>query len=385
MSAWGSWGALTDTDMLILPLHLLVFRLMGIPIQPALSTLRAVLRHQFAAPPPIHDTLARPSYLRSLSRSSLPPDVIPAPIERRSSMRRLLGPEERRRGRKEWKWRLAKRVGSLTLLIALPALTWYAAVPLTSMTDITAIYNVFAFWAYLLSIVLLKEEATRLKLGAVLLAVTGVFVIAYGDSLLAPGDPVMELNQGSSRLLGNLLALAGSIFYAFYEVWYKMHVSLPEPRSTDDVEQDPGETESLLSSRASSINGDAESTLHGTSSSTSTIRPPLPYPPSAKGADGSSVSSFLPPPVDPSNTTFLLHSNVITFLIGLSTFCFLWIPIPILHLVGWEHFELPPASTIPAIVGIVLSGVIFNAGFMVLLSLWGPVIAVSCGPACVSR
>lgn len=66
----------------------------------------------------------------------------------------------------EWVKHMAKKALVLTFFISAPALSWYAAVPLTSMTgaylgfryfssstddfrgahaDITAIYNVFAF------------------------------------------------------------------------------------------------------------------------------------------------------------------------------------------------------------------------------------------------
>jgi hypothetical protein len=40
---------------------------------------------------------------------------------------------------------LLQKVALLTIFISFPALSWYASVPLTSMADLTAIYNVFAF------------------------------------------------------------------------------------------------------------------------------------------------------------------------------------------------------------------------------------------------
>ena len=164
-------------------------------------------------------------------------------------------------------------------------------------------------------------------------------------------------------------------------MWYKINVSLPDPPDAEALEQDPGEQDSLLSSN-SSENGDNESTIQGTESST--IRPSSPpYPPTSsyKPAAGSSISSFLPPPVAPTTGTFLLHSNSITTGIGIMTMAFLWIPIPLLHWLGWEIFELPDSKeTILAVCGIIMSGVLFNSGFMVLLSLWGPVIAVSTFP-----
>lgn len=154
---------------LLLPLHLLTLRLLGSSPSEALSILRGVLRIQYGTPPATVDPHHRPSYTRSLSRSSLPDREERPAVKRRTSLRRLLGDSrERSRGRKYWKWRLGRTVACLTLLITMPALSWYAAVPLTSMTgecegcradtglfdsflpqclpfvlaDITAIYNV---------------------------------------------------------------------------------------------------------------------------------------------------------------------------------------------------------------------------------------------------
>lgn len=75
---------------------------------------------------------------------------------------------------------------------------------------------------------------------------------------------------------------------------------------------------------------------------------------------------------------FLLYSNLITSLIGLMTFTFLWIPIPLLDYIGWETWEgFPPKEAAGALVGIIIGGVLFNGCFMVLLSVLGPVVAVS--------
>ena len=82
----------------------------------------------------------------------------------------------------------------------------------------THVRSQFAFWAYLLAIRFLSERPTRWKLGSVILAVSGVFVIAYGDSILASHEEGTEVrvaeSSGSERLVGNLLALFGSISYA---------------------------------------------------------------------------------------------------------------------------------------------------------------------------
>ena len=48
-------------------------------------------------------------------------------------------------------------------------------------------------------------------------------MIAYGDMIW--GNKTSDGPEGSNRILGNGLALFGSIAYAGYEVWYKIKVS----------------------------------------------------------------------------------------------------------------------------------------------------------------
>ncbi|ORY74038.1 hypothetical protein BCR35DRAFT_326000 [Leucosporidium creatinivorum] len=366
--------------LLLAPLHLAALRILSIPIVPSLYTLLSILQVQFAPPrstsqpspaPPSH----RPSYSRSLSRASLPSTPTlredrPG-VRRRTSKRRLLG-RGRRDGRWGWAWRMASTVLKLSILIAAPALSWYAAMPLTAVTDITAIYNTFAFWAYGLAVVWLGETPTRAKLASVVVAVLGVFVIAYGDSWMSSSVPEdggeEERKEGTSRLIGNLLAFFGSVSYAWYEVWYKINVALPDPDELEgEDDDDEEEAESFL----------ASPTAMDPSESTDDADPEAQAPPSPH-----SLSSHLriasPPPAsltNPTVTTFLLYSNLLTSLIGLATLLLFWIPIPIFHYLDWEHFEVPPSNTWLPIIGIVLSGVCFNAGFMILLSLWGPVVA----------
>ncbi|GAA5860960.1 hypothetical protein JCM1840_002019 [Sporobolomyces johnsonii] len=280
-----------------------------------------------------------------------------------------------------WIVTLARKVALLTLFISFPALSWYAAVPLTSMADLTAIYNVFAFWAYLFSIRFLPTESistplqARLKLISVVLAVLGVFVIAYGDGISGGGKK--DEPEGTNRLLGNGLALFGSIAYAGYEVWYKLFIALPESSSSssaastegaDDDDETPSESSSLLSTPRP---------LSPSPTPANTSFPPPPSPsPSLTNSSLTSHSSLtlVPPAVSP--TLFLLYSNLITSLIGLATLLFLWIPIPILDYVGWEEWDGPPPREVWApLVGIIAGGVVFNGCFMLLISLWGPVVA----------
>lgn len=121
--------------------------------------------------------------------------------------------------------------------------SWYVAVNLTSASDLTAIYNCSAFFAYAFSIPLLKEKFRAGKVFSVLVAVAGVLIVAYGDSgpskqdstsgdAVGAGPTISEKSQTDSRLVGNVIIGVGSIAYGFYEVLYKWVACPPEGTST---------------------------------------------------------------------------------------------------------------------------------------------------------
>ncbi|GAA5903448.1 uncharacterized protein JCM6883_005006 [Sporobolomyces salmoneus] len=356
--------------MLLWPCHLLALRVLKIPVKESLRDLLPLLAQHFAPSSPSSSSTKSSSSLPT----STPSNDFPFPLKKTSTIS----------FKTPWVRNLVQKVALLTIFISFPALSWYASVPLTSMADLTAIYNVFAFWAYLLSLKFLPTESTqtpfqaRLKLFSVLLAVSGVFVIAYGDVIWGGNDKSEEKgSEGSNRVLGNGLALFGSLAYAGYEVWYKIKIALPEPSTSSTSSNSRlSETSSLLSTRSSSPIPD----IDPPTSSSAFEFPPPPSPSftltnSLSTSSQHSSSSTLPT-LAPSPTLFLLYSNLITSLIGLLTFLFLWIPIPFLNLIGWEIWEgFPPRAAWGALVGIVGGGVLFNGCFMVLLSLWGPVVA----------
>jgi drug/metabolite transporter (DMT)-like permease len=100
--------------------------------------------------------------------------------------------------------------------------SWYVAVNLTSPSDLTAIYNCSAFFAYAFSVPLLKEKLRWDKSFAVFVAIIGVLVVAYGDA---------KEGEAKDRLLGNLIIGVGSVLYGLYEVLYKKLACPPEGTS----------------------------------------------------------------------------------------------------------------------------------------------------------
>lgn len=114
---------------------------------------------------------------------------------------------------------VAKHSFYTALLLTIAGFTWYGAMALTYAADVTAIYNCLAFMAYALSIPLLHEQVLWTKTVSVLVAVAGVFVVAYADM----GDA----NIYPNRFAGNMLILFGATLYGLYEVLYKRWLCVP--------------------------------------------------------------------------------------------------------------------------------------------------------------
>jgi len=227
----------------------------------------------------------------------------------------------------------------LTAGITIPALLWFAAVSLASVSDVTAIWNTNAFFAYIISVRLFKWRWEAQRLVAVCLATLGVIAVVYGGTTTPTktGTTSGFVFKPTAPLFGNLLTLVASFVYGLYQVLYKVYATLPS---------------------------DLEVTLEGFYQEIPEGAP-IPDP---EYDLGSNQDAVCPPP-------FGFHPNLLTSLIGFFTFMLLWIPIPFLHYSGVEIFRLPPDFfTVLTIAGIALSGVVFNAGFMVLLGIWGPII-----------
>jgi len=232
----------------------------------------------------------------------------------------------------------------ITTFYSLPALLWVIAVPLASVTDVTAIWNANAFFAYLFSVQLLGAKwGTLLRLFAVIIATLGVLTVVYGGTTAVPPNlQLVEANLSSTPapFVGDMLTLVASVLYGLYQVLYKRYIALPSgPESTAES----GHYRSLPDHANNTIDEETATVLR---------------------AD----DIIYPPP-------FGLYANMITAAIGLCTLLVFWIPIPLLHYYQIETFRLPPnGSTLMAIAGIAASGVVFNAGNMILLGIWGPIL-----------
>jgi len=231
-----------------------------------------------------------------------------------------------------------------------PGLLWYISVSLTSISDVTALWNSNAFWAYVFTVKLYKLEWERRKLLAVIVACVGVLAIVYGGVAKSDEEGV-EVESSSNRghkspFLGNLLALAASIWYGFFQVIYKKLVALPndpEALHEDDATTQPPFSRLSVSS----------SNLMETS----------------EEVEGELSTCSLP------TIPFAFHPNFFISIVGVMTAVIMSFLFPILNYLDIEKFRLPPdLQTTLALACLATMGLVFNSGFMVLLGIWGPVI-----------
>ncbi|KAK4225609.1 hypothetical protein QBC38DRAFT_482556 [Podospora fimiseda] len=201
-------------------------------------------------------------------------------------------------------WYLIKTTAIVTTSLTIAGLSWYIAVSMTTPSDLTAIYNCNAFFAYAFSVPLLKERLRLDKMLAVGVAILGVLVVAYGDG--GNNHPSDTNEDAPSRFAGNVIIGIGSVLYGLYEVLYKRLACPPE----------------------------------GTSANRK-----------------------------------MMFANTFGSLIGLFTLFVLWIPIPILHILGWEEFEMPRGETARLLFISVVANMVFSGSFLVLISLTGPVLS----------
>ncbi|KAL8698856.1 MAG: hypothetical protein Q9201_006345 [Fulgogasparrea decipioides] len=124
---------------------------------------------------------------------------------------------------------MLRKTAIVTTALTVAGGSWYYAVGMTTGSDLTAIYNCSAFFAYAFSIPLLGDKLRFDKAFAVAVAIAGVMTIAYGDSKQAGegADP----NEANNRTVGNIVIGVGSVLYGLYEVLYKRMACPPDGAS----------------------------------------------------------------------------------------------------------------------------------------------------------
>src|SRR5512135_358462 len=122
----------------------------------------------------------------------------------------LLLPFAARDARRSWRTLHARQrlllVGA-GLALSLHFATWIASLSYTSIASSVLLVNTAPLFAIAFSRLFLKERAPAVVLVATPLALAGAALIAYGDWTGSPGS-----------LRGNLLAVAGAVTVAAYQV-----------------------------------------------------------------------------------------------------------------------------------------------------------------------
>ena len=209
-----------------------------------------------------------------------------------------------------------------------------------SVTDVTALWNTNAFFAYVFTTVLTGAKWDTRRLAGVVIATAGALAVVYGGSAASAdkadtSDTSQSMSQGRAALVGDLMTLVGSIAYAAYQVYYKLRAALPNDPEVYAEHYAP------LDDSADFLPDDEEN------QEDTALRAP----------DVDDVIRPLP---------FGLYPNLLTSLIGVCTLLVFWVPVPLLDAWGIVPFEMPrDAHTYLVIAGIAVTGSVFNAGFMV--------------------
>ncbi|KAG8832192.1 hypothetical protein FRC17_001786 [Serendipita sp. 399] len=257
----------------------------------------------------------------------------------------------------------------LTIGISLPGLLWYISVSMSSISDVTAIWNSNAFWAYILTVYILMGGSTSSgkwwkrfeasKIIAVIMASVGVTIVVYsGVDAQRSGEEGDSPTKPTAPLVGDLLTLVASILYAFVQVLYKKYIALPN---------EPSEGTILA----------AESVLSQTGEDSPLMEEQeLGHPVEVDSVDAGVAIVSYQHLID--SLPFGLYPNFMTSLAGLTTLLLLW-PLPIILSTSTSSSGHPTqassASIIVSICAIATAGLIWNSGYLVLLSIWGPVLS----------
>ncbi|KAL5495427.1 hypothetical protein ACEPAI_890 [Sanghuangporus weigelae] len=236
--------------------------------------------------------------------------------------------------------RLFSIIAWCTLGLTIPALLWFAALNYASVSDVTAIWNSNAFWAYVISVKLKHSAWEPRRLAAVVVASLGVVVVIYGSKQSSDASDSDDIR---APFIGNMLTLIASVGYGFYQVLYNMYAIPPS-----EAEDERGAWRRLSFSSDSVEEALVESEV----------------------TEGINLVGDIvyPPP-------FGLYANALTTGMGILTVLILWIPLPLLHMTDIEPFAWPKdLKTLIAIFGICLSALTFLATFMISLGVWGPII-----------
>eukprot|EP00727_Mastigamoeba_balamuthi_P011120 m51a1_g6630 hypothetical protein (387) ;mRNA; r:68452-69957 len=130
-----------------------------------------------------------------------------------------IGSEDFYQPTSDFNWRRFAYVSlALSAVLTLGEYVWYIALPRVSVTASIGIVNSLPAFVFVLSVVMLAESVTYLKLSGLVVAILGVVLIACSGG---PGSAVSQQHGGSH--LGYLMCVVNVCMTALYQVLYKKH------------------------------------------------------------------------------------------------------------------------------------------------------------------
>ena len=224
-----------------------------------------------------------------------------------------------------------------------------------SLSDVTAILNCNAMWAYVITVLVTGERWLLRRVFSVAIAICGVLLIVYGGSSSTPGTQLPSRGPFTSKdIIGDVLTLIASVGFAISEVAYKIYIALPVEQGAEKPVLSLPTYERIADPDTPIIHTERIPSLESRTRASSFA---------SLVASSTETTQSQYTPVEP---VFGLHPNLITSCVGVCGLLFLWIPIPILHYFNVERWQLPPdRQTWIEVILLSICGCASNGGFMV--------------------
>jgi drug/metabolite transporter (DMT)-like permease len=231
--------------------------------------------------------------------------------------------------------------------------TWYLSLPWTIVSVNTAIYNCSCVGVFILSVIMLKERVSVLKLVALVLCTAGALVLMVPDLVDHKKD-----SDDESNVAGYVLVVASTGLYALYEVLYKKFAKM---EGHSDLAAKAVDTDEILAKENYYYDGDdaVGETLSRESSPRGQVSMEI-------ASDGPKQSEWM------SQLKLLEETLLFLGMIGVYTLCLAWPGILVVHFAGWEEFELPRGKALEGILITMGLDSVFNILLMLAIFLSTP-------------
>lgn len=208
-----------------------------------------------------------------------------------------------------------KRLAKLTLLLSpiwfISGYTWYLSLAHTSVTANTIISNSAFIWTLILSVLLLQEKLSSLKIACCFFCLCGLIIVTIAGNN-------SEEEGVDQTTMGFILMVISTILNAIYDVFYKRFA--PSSDSSSVPSSEPSSPESLTISSIQQFEGET-----------------------AEEESEEEIANKNVPKVD--QEVSFIDNLLFLGLTGFFVTILFWPGIPILNWLDIEEFEIPSQST----------------------------------------